>query len=114
MSILFNENPLTVNVELARKIGLNESIVLQQIQYWIKINEKAERNYHDGYYWTYNTYQEWQKQFPFWSLRTIRRIFTQLESNGFVVVENYNKLKIDRTKWYRIDYKALESAVNSP
>lgn len=114
MSILFNENPLTVNTELARKIGLNESIVLQQIHYWIKINEKAKRNYKGGYYWTYNTFEEWQEQFPFWSLSTIKRIFAKLEKAGLIITGNYNKLKTDRTKWYRINYQALETLENSP
>jgi len=82
MGVLFNESPLTVNVELAKLIGLNESIVLQQIQYWLKINEKAGRNFRDGYYWTYNTFEEWQEQFPFWSLSTIKRIFAKLEKKN--------------------------------
>jgi len=31
MSILFNENPLVVNTKLAKNIGLNEAIFLQQL-----------------------------------------------------------------------------------
>ena len=114
MSILFNENPLTVNTELARAIGLNESIVLQQLQYWLRINKKANRNYKDGLYWTYNTFEEWQEQFPFWSLSTIKRIFAKLEKEKYIITGNYNKLKIDRTKWYTINYKVVETLEESP
>lgn len=114
MGVLFNESPLTVNVELAKLIGLNESIVLQQIQYWLKINEKAGRNFRDGYYWTYNTFEEWQEQFPFWSLSTIKRIFAKLEKKKYIIIGNYNKLKIDRTKWYRINYELLETPAKPP
>jgi hypothetical protein len=114
LGILFNENPLVVNVELAKKIGLNESIILQQLHYWLEINRKAGRNQRSGYYWTYNTYEEWQQQFPFWSLSTIKRTFAKLEKGKFIITDNYNKLKIDRTKWYRINYDLLETLENAP
>lgn len=107
--LLLDEHPLLVMPELAKRIGLNESIVMQQIHYWNEINKKAKNNFKDGYYWTFNTYEEWQKQFPFWSDKTIRRIFTFLENHGLVISSNYNKLQIDRTKWYRINYEALKN-----
>ena len=61
--LLLDENPLMIMPQLAVKIGLNESIVLQQIHYWLEINRKADKNKRDGFYWTYNSYKEWQKQF---------------------------------------------------
>ena len=105
--ILYDERPLVVNPELAHIIGLNESIILHQIHYWVRINEKAEQNLHDGYYWTYNTYEAWREQFPFWSRNTIIRVIKRLESRGFLISGNYNKMPQDKTKWYRIDYEAL-------
>lgn len=114
MGILFNKKPLTINVELAEKIGLNESIIVQQIQYWTEHNKEIRHNLREGYYWAYNTYEEWQKQFPFWSVSTIKRTFIKLEKEGWVISGNYNKLKIDRTKWYRLNYEKLETLDNSP
>jgi len=107
--LLLNEYPLIVLPELAVKIGLNESIVLQQIHYWLIQHEKQEIDFHDGRYWVYNSYPEWNKQFPFWSERTLRTIIIHLENLGLVVSGNYNKLSLDRTKWYSIDYKRLET-----
>jgi len=107
-NLLLDEYPLLIMPKLATKIGLNESIVLQQIHYWNEINKKANNNFKDGYYWTYNSYDKWQEQFPFWSLSTIKRTIKKLEDLKLVVTGNYNKLKIDRTKWYRIDYNVLE------
>jgi hypothetical protein len=107
--LLFDTNPLVVDPDLAVKIGLNEAIILQQIHYWIKINESKNRNNHDGYFWAYNTYSQWHKQFPFWSERTIQRIILSLEKNGLITSANYNKLKIDKTKWYRINYETLKT-----
>lgn len=94
---------------LATLIGLNESIVLQQVHYWLKHKEKSGQDYIDGHYWVYNTYEQWQEQFPFWSIRTLKRIFTTLENSGFLLSANYNKIGFDKTKWYSIDYDALNT-----
>lgn len=112
-SLLLNEHPLLVMPELATKIGLHESIILQQIHYWLLNHEKQEINYFDGHYWVYNSYTEWNKQFPFWNLRTLKTLFSHLESLGVVLTGNYNKLSLDRTKWYTIDYSVLDKLNNS-
>ena len=110
--LLFDSPPLVVQPEIAVALGLNEAIVVQQIHYWITLNQKTSKNFRYGYYWTYNSYEDWQKQFPFWSLRTISSIIIGLEKKGIIVSGRYNKMKMDRTKWYRIDYKKLENEVN--
>ncbi len=51
---------------------------------------------------------EWQEQFPFWSIMTIRRTFTSLEKKGLLTVGNHNRKGFDKTKWYTINYEALE------
>ncbi len=40
---LFDEQPIVANKTLARELGLNEALVLQQINYWIEINKNRER-----------------------------------------------------------------------
>jgi DnaD/phage-associated family protein len=102
--LLFDEHPLVIQPQFAKIVGLNESIIIQQLHYWLQKSD----NIRDGYKWIYNTYQDWHKQFPFWGLNTIRRAIAKLEESGFIVTGNYNKLKIDNTKWYRIDYEKLE------
>lgn len=67
----------------------------------------------DGFRWVYNTYEEWQKQFPFWSESTIKRTIKKLEGQHLIIVGKYNKLKIDNTKWYRIDYEVLQNIENN-
>lgn len=112
--LLLDEQPLMVMPKLAAKIGLNEAIILQQIHYWNEINKKSNNNFRDGHYWTFNSIIQWREQFPFWSKNTIQRTITNLENLKLVITGNYNKLKIDRTKWYRIDYKVLETLETSP
>lgn len=114
MSILFNKQPQILNVELAELIGLNESIVFQQIHYWLEINRKAEKNLRDGRFWTFNTFENWQKgNFSYWSEKTVKRIFKKLEDRNLIITGNYNKKGYDRTKWYTINYEKLESLQNS-
>lgn len=105
---------LIVNTDLALVLGdLNEAIVLNQLNYWIEINKKAEKNLVDGKYWVYNSYSDWRiNNFPYWSEKTIQRTFTRLENKGVVLSANYNKLAIDKTKWYTIDTKKLQELVD--
>lgn len=112
--LLLDEHPLLVMPKLAEKIGLNEAIILQQVHYWNETNKRSGNNLKDGHYWTFNSYEGWQKQFPFWSISTIKRTITNLEKQGLLIVSNYNKLKIDRTKWYRINYETLETVGREP
>lgn len=104
---LLNEKPLLVLPSLAKVLGLNAAIIVQQIYYWLTINEGKGSNFEDGYYWTFNSIGRWQKQFPFWSKKTIERALRKVEKSGIVVSGCYNKRSFDRTKWYRIDYDRL-------
>jgi DnaD/phage-associated family protein len=101
--LLLDEEPLVISPSLATIVGLNESIVLQQLHYWL---ERSTHIY-EGYKWVYNTYEEWRKQFPFWSESTIRRIITKMEKQELIISGNFNRSKIDKTKWYRINYEKL-------
>ena len=111
-NLLLDERPLLVMPKLATLIGLNESIVLQQVHYWLRGKEQRQQDYIDGRYWVYNTYEQWQEQFPFWSIMTIRRTMTKLENKGLLIAGNYNKAGFDNTKWYSIDYEALNALLS--
>ncbi|UQS85817.1 conserved phage C-terminal domain-containing protein (plasmid) [Apilactobacillus apisilvae] len=105
---LFNERPLVIRPELARIVGLNESIFLQQLNYWlIKSNHLI-----DGKKWIYNTYNTWHDQFPFWSVSTIKRLITHLENKKLILIVKYNKAGFDKTNWYTINYPELQKSVN--
>lgn len=114
-SLLIDEYPMVLQPSLAMEIGLNEAIVLQQIHYWIEIEKKSskkeviEKHYRNGRWWIYNTYDQWQEQFPFWCVRTIKSIFKRLESMDLLICGNFNKFGYDRTRWYTINYNVLES-----
>jgi len=95
--MLLDSEPLIIIPDLAVKVGLNESIILQQIHYWLEINKKVGRNYLENRFWTYNKYEEWQKQFPFWSVSTIKRAIYNLEKLKLLTTTNkFNKMKVQR------------------
>ncbi len=104
-SLLINEPPLLVLPSLAKAIGLNDAIITQQLHYWLE-NPKAgvER---EGFKWIFNTYDEWQENFPFWSVSTIKRTFLDLEEKGVVISAQMDAKSRDMRKYYRLNYEKL-------
>lgn len=87
--------------ELAKEIGLNESLIFLQIEYWIAISD----NERDGCKWTYQTIADIQrKAFSFWSERTIKRVIASLVKRGLLIKGNYNEKAYDKTNWYAINF----------
>ena len=112
---LFNSRPIVLNRDLAIILGDSDlALIFQQIHYWININKQnAEKNmanintYHEGRFWCFQTYEQWEKEFEWISYRTLRRKFQKLEKLGLIISGNFNKMNLDKTKWYTIDYKKL-------
>jgi hypothetical protein len=114
---LINEYPLLVLPSLAKEIGLNEAIVLQQIHFWLETFKKANDVKHlkHGRWWVYNSVKQWKRDnFPFWSVNTIERVIRKLEDRGLLISDVLNAAKFDQTKWYTIDYERLEQIVRFP
>ena len=93
-----------INPALAVEIGLNESIVLLQIEYWISVSQ----HFIDGQRWTYQSVREMQKKvFPFWSIATINRTVQSLLQKGYLIEGNFNKAKYDKTRWFALNFEKL-------
>ncbi len=105
---LIDEAPQMYQPTLARIIGLNEAIFVQQLKYWLNMS----KNTHDGRRWVYNSQDDWLKQFPFWSKRTLQRILTNLMEQGIIICANLNKSKFDKTNWYSLDEERLGQIVD--
>lgn len=109
--LLLSEPPLQVIPSLGVVLGLNPSIVVQQLHFWLE-NPRAGVVI-DGKKWIYNTYEEWKEgNFPFWSVPTIQRHFSSLEKDKLVVSAQFDKAAYDRGKYYRIDYEELQAAID--
>ena len=102
-SLIIKSRPQIVIPELAVKIGLHEALVLQQLHYWI--TETKSGIEHDGRRWIYNTLSNWQLQFPYLSVSTLKRAFAQLRISGLIEVKQLNKHLHDRTNFYSINYQ---------
>ncbi len=110
--LLINEHPLQVLPTLAKLIGLNEAIALQQLHYWLERSD----NIRDGRKWVYKTYKEWQQgtkkqagDFPFWTVKVIGNTFRSLEEKGLVITQKFESGAWVHRKWYTIDYDALDA-----
>lgn len=108
-TLLMKRKPLVVDTTLATLIGLNEAIVLQQIEYWTNANEEVKKTdtFKNGYYWTFSTIEEWNEKFPFWSYSTVKRTLKKLKDNDLVITGALNKKGYDRTTWYRVNHSKL-------
>ena len=106
---------LVVLPTLAKLLGLNEAIVLQQVHFWARINaqiEPEDTHFHEGRWWVAHTYEHWQEQFfPFWSVRTVRRVFAGLVEEGYLKRGYFSESPRNRTSWYAIDYGKLNEVL---
>ncbi|BET62888.1 MULTISPECIES: hypothetical protein [Yersinia pseudotuberculosis complex] len=106
--LLINEPPLQVLPSLAKKIGLNEAILIQQIHYWLS----RSNHQHDARKWFYKSAAEWADELGFWSDSTIRRTLANLLEMRLISVRQLHKVLLNepynRTKWYSINYDQLE------
>lgn len=95
---------LAFDSKIAATYGVNEAILLNNIQYWVRHNKynKSQENFYDGKYWTWNTQEALTNLFPFWSLRTIQRIIASLVEQNLIITCQPNKNKHDRTTWYTL------------
>ncbi|PLT33504.1 conserved phage C-terminal domain-containing protein [Bacillus sp. V5-8f] len=101
--LIIEDKTLLIITSLAVKIGLNEAVMLQQVHYWLS----KSQHWIEGRKWVYNTYEDWHKQMPFWSVSTIKRTVKVLEKSGYLISERFNHSRMDQTKWYTIDYEKL-------
>ena len=105
-NLLISERPLQVLPTLAVKVGLNGALFLQQLHYWILRSNKVKENT----VWVYKSLDEWiEEDFPFMSRSTLKRTISDLKKADLIITKTFNKMKIDKTNWYTINYKKLES-----
>jgi hypothetical protein len=102
--LLMLDYPLMISRSLAVKVGLTEAVMLQKMQFWLSSSNEVK----EGKKWIYCSYKDWQKEVPFWSESTIKRAFKSLEETGILVTANWNESKLDKTKWYSINYEKLQ------
>lgn len=88
----------------AEALGLNEAIVVARLRFWLS----RTKHIFGGRPWVYNTYLEWQRQFPFWSVFTVKAVFRRLEQLGVLEsTQHFNTSRWYKRKWYTLDEDVL-------
>lgn len=107
---LIDEPPLLVMPSLAKAIGLEGAVFLQQLHYWLG----TSKHEYAGERWIYNSAEQWLEQLPFLSLRSFRRMVNQLRRDGLIRTSDHlNGDHWNHTLWYTIDYTRLGEIVGS-
>lgn len=94
--------------EIAKEIGLKESLVLLQIYGWIQDTPDIV-SFHNGRYWMRKSINDmWKEKFSFMGKRTLYKAIENLINNKYIIRGNYNKSIHDKTNWYAINYNAVK------
>jgi hypothetical protein len=88
------------NTEYALKYGIEEAIVINNLQFWITKNRANKKHFINDRTWTYNSYKAFSEIFPYWNEHKMKRILDSLVDKEILLRENYNKSGYDRTCWY--------------
>jgi len=103
--LLNNEESFSVQPSVVRVLGLRGALVLQGIQDELLQQGKIINDRR----WIEGPLENWYAKFDFLSSWTVKRIFQELERKGVLLSDNPNRTKMDRTKWYTINYEKLGS-----
>lgn len=87
-------------VALAKELGIEEAIFIDEIHHQIKKNMLNGRNFHDGRFWTYNSLKAYEDTFPYLNAGKIKRTINSLVDKGILMKGNFNANQYDRTCWY--------------
>ena len=75
-------------IELVK--STDKAILIHNIAHWVEVNKANNKNFHDGYFWTYNSTTAFSKLFPFWTSSKIQKLLKNLENDGYLKSGNYN------------------------
>jgi hypothetical protein len=106
--IFIRNNPAAPQLcpELAKEIGLNESILLLQLEYWLTRHGEVRD---DGHMWIRKPVREIQETFSFWSIGTINTIIDSLVRKEYVMGAGLDKARGRSGRWLRLCLEKLSS-----
>ena len=106
--LLIDEAPVYFAKTLAKHIGLEKAIILQQVHFWLEINKREEKNYYEDRYWVYSSFEQWaERDFNWWSQRKLISLFCELCDSEILIKKQLKKEQMDRTNFYTINYEKL-------
>ena len=90
------------NVELATRIGLAESIVLQHFFWWWQHNKNTPEMFRDGRVWFFRSVAEMREVFPYLSDANVRTAIKHLCDAGLAVKGDFPNASMNRSTWYSL------------
>ena len=96
------------NTEIAKEVGVNAAVILENIAHWVLKNKANDKNFYDGHYWTFNSKAAMAELFPYMSQKQVNTALDALRKSNMVITGNYNKSSYDRTLWYSISDSCAE------
>ena len=110
---LDEEDLLPISVRLAELLGLDEAVVLRQIYYWL--GDRRRPPVRDGRRWVCPAHVPFWESLAFRSTKTVQRVLQRLERDGLLHSSTaYNVSPRDRTKWYTVNFAALDALEDPP
>lgn len=86
--------------DIAAAYGQPAAVLFSNLDYWIDQNEKNDRHFYEGRYWTYNSIKAFKEQFYYLGEKQIRNALNKLISEEIIMTGNFNASAYDRTLWY--------------
>lgn len=80
---LIPEPPLLFSATLAATIGLEEAILLQVLDGWLRDGDAEERN---GFRWLEVPQTRLEQRLPFWGVNDFRRVCNSLRDKGIILI----------------------------
>lgn len=100
------------NDGLAEKFGVTKAIVIMKVHYAIRsvrddeMSYGGDWHYRDGRWWVERTYESWKKIMPYISDTNLRRTFTALKQDGYLLcTKEYRIDKKNHTLWWSVAYE---------
>ena len=108
MELNHNKDCHSFNVQMAKEIGLVETLILKHLYYWCYANSDNQDMIKNGYIWVYITRKKIEETYPYLKDGKIRGAIEKLKKDGYILINCFNKLAIDKTNWYALTDKAYK------
>ena len=93
------------NTEIAKKIGVVEAVLLDNIERTINKHSANGENFFKDRYWIYGSSKAFAEIFTYLSRQQIARALKRLVDDGWLIKDNFNTDKFNRTSWYALSDK---------
>lgn len=90
------------NVEVAKKLGVNAALILNNIEYWCSVNKSKNHNFYEGKYWVDMTIKSLELDFPYIGRSSIASALRLLENKKIIEVKNFNNNHLNKTRFFTI------------